>query len=56
MTQILKLADKGTFKNYYEYVQGFKEKNRHAKRTIERSQKTTRNYFFKINVNSKTEK
>lgn len=43
MTEILKL---GTFKNSYEYVQGFKGKDRHTKRTIEGSQKRTRNYFF----------
>ena len=47
MTQMLKLADKGNFKNYYDYVQRFKGKDEHAKRKDNGPQKRNRNYFFK---------
>lgn len=43
MTQVLKLTNKGIFKNCYKYIQVFKGKDGYAKGTVEGSQKRTRN-------------
>lgn len=46
MTQRLKLADKGNFKNYYDYVQRFKGKDEHAKRKDNGPKRETEIIFF----------
>lgn len=50
-TQMLKLADKGNFKNYYDYVQRFKGKDEHAKRKGNRPKRETEIIFLKKETN-----
>lgn len=51
MTQMLKLADKGNFKNYYDYVQRFKGKDEHAKRIGNGPKRETEIIFLKKETN-----